>query len=162
LTIVKVVRMLVVEDSPSDVRLLREALRDTSVNVQMQWATDLNEAWTHLDQCKRQGGPYPDLIILDLNLPGANGGDLLKQIKGDPELRSLPVIIMTSSADDDDIEMVYRLNANCFIRKPGDLFEYEKVVRGLEEFWFGTVTLPRERYGIPDDRQPRSRNASAR
>jgi chemotaxis family two-component system response regulator Rcp1 len=149
--------MLVVEDSPSDVRLLREALRDSSVNVQIQWASDLNDAWTHLNQCKGNGGSYPDLIILDLNLPGANGRDLLCQIKADPELRKLPVIIMTSSTDEDDIEAAYRLNANCFIRKPRDLYEYEKVVRGLEEFWFGTVTLPRESYRIPGNTAAHSR-----
>ena len=164
LNIVKVVKMLVVEDSASDVRLLREALRDSSVNVLIQWASDLNDAWTHLDQCRQEGGPYPDLIILDLNLPGANGRELLQQIKSDPELRKLPVIIMTSSADEDDIEAAYRLNANCFVRKPRDLYEYERVVHGLEEFWFGTVTLPRESYRIPGNaaEHSRSRNTSAR
>jgi chemotaxis family two-component system response regulator Rcp1 len=164
LKIVKFVKMLVVEDSPSDVRLLREALRDSSVNVQIQWASDLTDAWTHLNQCKQEGGPYPDLIILDLNLPGANGRELLQQIKSDPELRKLPVIIMTSSADEEDIEAAYRLNANCFVRKPRDLYEYEKVVRGLEEFWFSTVTLPRESYRIPGNAagHSRSRNALAR
>src|SRR4051794_8942950 len=156
--------MLVVEDSPSDIRLLRETLSESSANVQIQWANDLNRAWTHLEECKEKGGPYPDLVILDLNLAGANGRDLLQQIKADSELRKVPVIIMTSSADDEDIEAAYRLNANCFIRKPQDLYEYERVVRGIEDFWFGTVTLPRESYRIPGDSEShsRARNASAR
>jgi chemotaxis family two-component system response regulator Rcp1 len=142
------VRILIVEDSPSDVRLIREALRDSELIVRLSVCKDGMEAVEHLQQCKRDGTVLPDLILLDLNLPLKNGHEVLQEIKRDPELKKIPVLVLTSSIDENDLALAYDLNANCYIRKPADLPEYERVVRAIEDFWFATVTLP-ETYKIP-------------
>lgn len=148
LKILRSVRILVVEDSPSDVRLIREALRESQLIVHLSVAKDGTDAMDYLQQCKAKKVFTPDLILLDLNLPHKSGREVLNEIKSDPELRKIPVLIMTSSHDEGDIAAAYDLNANCYIRKPSDLPEYEKVVRAIEDFWFMTVTLP-EAYTVP-------------
>lgn len=135
-------RILLVEDSPSDVRLIREALKDTPVAVQLTVAEDGVQATEYLQQSEAGLVSRPDLVLLDLNLPRKNGREVLAEVKSSPGLKQIPVLVMTSSRSDDDVAAAYELNANCFITKPGDLEEYQTVVKAIEEFWFLTATLP--------------------
>ena len=134
--------ILLIEDSPSDVRLVREALKENSMPVQMTVARDGIEAMDYLHETERGEAGRPDLVLLDLNLPRKNGREVLAEMKGSPSLRQIPVVIMTSSRADEDIQQAYDLNANCYITKPADLQGYMTVVRALENFWFMTATLP--------------------
>jgi chemotaxis family two-component system response regulator Rcp1 len=145
----KTLKILLVEDSPSDVRLIREALKDSSVPVQILLARDGVEATDHLRQSEVGRAVRPDLVLLDLNLPRKNGKEVLAEIKASPNLKQIPVLVMTSSRSDDDIAQAYSLSANCYITKPGDLQEYVHVVRAIEEFWFLTATLPDGAYRSP-------------
>ena len=135
-------RILLVEDSPSDVRLIREALRDTPVPVHIDVARDGIEATDYLHHAEMGLESRPDLILLDLNLPRKNGREVLAEIKAAPNLKQIPVLVMTSSRSDDDVAQAYSLNANCYITKPADLQQYQHVVRAIEDFWFLTATLP--------------------
>jgi chemotaxis family two-component system response regulator Rcp1 len=137
------VEILLVEDNPGDVRLTIEALRDGKVRNHLNVVTDGVEALLYL---RRQGryaaAARPDLILLDLNLPRKDGREVLAEIKADPHLRSIPVVILTTSQADQDILKSYELNANCYITKPVDLDQFISVVRSIEDFWFTVVTLP--------------------
>jgi chemotaxis family two-component system response regulator Rcp1 len=135
-------KILLVEDSPSDVRLIREALKESPLPVQVALARDGVEAMEYLRQSELGLTMRPDLVLLDLNLPRKNGREVLAEIKGSPNLRQIPVLVMTSSRSEDDVEQAYALNANCYITKPSDLDEYVNVVRSIENFWFLTATLP--------------------
>src|SRR5581483_2726933 len=135
-------KILLVEDSPSDVRLIREALKETPLPVQISVARDGVEAMEHLHRAELGSVGRPDLILLDLNLPRKNGREVLAEVKASPQLRQIPVLVMTSSRADEDISQAYSLNANCYITKPGDLQEYVNVIRAIEDFWFLTATLP--------------------
>jgi two-component system, chemotaxis family, response regulator Rcp1 len=135
-------RILVIEDSPSDVRLIREALKDTPVPVRLSVARDGVEGLNHLHLSEGDDLERPDLVLLDLNLPKKNGCEVLAEMKSDPALKQIPVLVMTSSKADDDISKAYALNANCYIAKPCNLNEYIDVVRAIEGFWFMTATLP--------------------
>ncbi len=142
----KPVKILLVEDSPSDVRLIREAMKQTPFAVQITVAQDGVEATDYLHQVEKELAPRPDLILLDLNLPKKNGREVLADVKSSPNLKGIPVLIMTSSRADEDVSQAYALNANCYITKPGDLEEYVNVVRAIEDFWFVTATLPDAMY----------------
>jgi len=142
-------RILVIEDSPSDVRLIREALKDTPVPVRLSVARDGVEGLNYLHSSERNASERPDLVLLDLNLPKKNGCEVLAEMKSDPGLKQIPVLVMTSSKADDDISKVYSLNANCYITKPGNLNEYIDVVHAIEGFWFMTATLPDVSAGRP-------------
>jgi CheY-like chemotaxis protein len=142
LKLTRTVDILLVEDSASDIRLIREALRDSKLIVHLNVAHDGVEALNYLEAGKAGINALPNIILLDLNLPKKNGCDVLRAIKQDKLLKRLPVIVMTSSNNEDDVAAAYGLNANCFIRKPFDLHDYEKVIRALEDFWFMTVMLP--------------------
>jgi len=137
------IQVLLVEDNPGDVRLTREAFRDAKVHLEMHVANDGVEAMEFL---QRQGAfpnsPRPDLILLDLNLPRKDGREVLAEIKGDPSLRSIPVVILTTSAADADIERSYLLHANCYISKPVDLEGFLTVIRSIDDFWLSVVKLP--------------------
>jgi two-component system, chemotaxis family, response regulator Rcp1 len=137
--------VLLVEDSPGDVRLTREAFKDAKVHVNMQVASDGAEAMAFL---RREGKyadvPRPDLILLDLNLPKKSGREVLEEIKDDPNLMSIPVVILTTSASEQDVLRSYLLHANCFITKPVDLTGFLKVVRSIDNFWLSVVKLPHE------------------
>jgi chemotaxis family two-component system response regulator Rcp1 len=135
-------RILVIEDSPSDVRLIREALKDTPVPVRLSVARDGVEGLNYLHSSQYDALERPDLVLLDLNLPKKNGCEVLAEIKSDPALKQIPVLVMTSSMADEDITKAYSLNANCYITKPGNLTEYIEVVHAIEGFWFMTATLP--------------------
>ncbi len=136
--------VLLVEDNPGDVRLTQEAFREGRVPVHLTVASDGVEAIEILNQRGRySGSPRPDLILLDLNLPRKTGREVLVEIKADDDLRRIPVIIMTTSRADQDIQRAYNLNANCYITKPVEFEEFVRVVQSIENFWLLTATLPR-------------------
>ena len=135
--------VLLVEDSPGDVRLTQEALKDAKVHINLRVARDGIDAMAFL---MREGeyakAPRPDLILLDLNLPRKDGREVLKEIKENPALKSIPVVVLTTSASDADILRSYLLHANCYITKPVDLDGFLTVVKSIDSFWFSMVKLP--------------------
>ena len=138
-----VVDILLVEDNPGDVRLTREALKDAKVRNELHVATDGVEALAFL----RREGAYktavrPNLVLLDLNLPRKSGREVLAEMKEDPELRRIPVVVLTTSQAEQDIVKAYDLHANCYINKPVGLEEFLQVVRSIEDFWLTLVKLP--------------------
>src|SRR6202167_4504539 len=143
---VAAIEVLLVEDSPGDVRLTREAFKDAKVLINLHVASDGTEAMAFL---KREGGhtnaPRPDLILLDLNLPKKDGREVLGEIKESPTLKSIPVVILTTSASDADILKSYLLHANCYITKPVDLKGFLNVVKSIDNFWLSVVKLPHEK-----------------
>lgn len=145
MTSVKALQILMVEDNPDDVDLTREALRDAKVVVDMSVMKDGVEAMAYL---RREGSyaqaPRPDLILLDLNMPRKDGREVLADIKADPDLRRIPVVVLTTSQAEEDVLKAYDLHVNCYIAKPVDFEQFIKVVKAIEGFWFSVVTLPRE------------------
>jgi CheY-like chemotaxis protein len=134
---------LLVEDSPGDVRLTREALKDAKMHISLKVVSDGAEAMTYLRREKNYAeAPRPDLILLDLNLPKMDGRDVLKEIKESDALKSIPVVILTTSASPVDVERSYKLHANCYITKPVDLKGFIKVVQSIDNFWLTVVKLP--------------------
>jgi two-component system, chemotaxis family, response regulator Rcp1 len=135
--------ILLVEDNPGDVRLTREALRECGVQNHLSVASDGVEALAFL---RRQGAfraaARPDVILLDLNLPRMDGREVLMEIKQDPALMSIPVVVLSSSQAEEDIAGAYRLHANCYVTKPMDLDHFVSVVRSIENFWFLIAKLP--------------------
>jgi CheY-like chemotaxis protein len=139
------VEILLVEDSPSDADLTVEALSDGKVLNNLHWVEDGVEALAFLRrQGKYNNAPRPDLILLDLNLPKKDGREVLAQIKVDPQLKLIPVVVLTTSAADRDIFKTYELNANCYVTKPIDLDQFICVVKLIEMFWLAVVKLPSE------------------
>jgi two-component system, chemotaxis family, response regulator Rcp1 len=137
--------ILLVEDNPGDVRLTREALREGKVRNHLYVAADGVEALRFLRrEGEHAGAVRPDLILLDLNLPKKDGREVLEEIKGDPALRSIPVVVLTSSQAEQDICRAYDLHANCYVSKPVDLEQFITVVKSIEAFWFTIVKLPTE------------------
>ncbi|MFN3322519.1 MAG: response regulator [Bryobacteraceae bacterium] len=135
--------ILLVEDSPSDARLMMEALRQTSAISKLHLTSSGEEALSFLRRKGVfEGAVRPDIILLDLNLPGKDGRDVLAEIKADPELKSIPVAVLTTSQSEADVVKAYMLHANCYINKPLDLDEFTRVVGSFEEFWLRTATLP--------------------
>ncbi len=137
------VDILLVEDNPGDVRLTREALRAAKVLNRMSVAQDGVEALAFL---RRQGpyadAPRPELILLDLNLPKKDGREVLEEIKQDPDLKRIPVVILTTSQAEQDIIRTYNLHANCYVSKPVDLDQFITVIKSIEDFWLTIVKLP--------------------
>lgn len=142
-TIGRPIDILLVEDNPADVRLTVEILKETKVRNTLAVAADGVEA---LDLLRRTGSythaTRPDLILLDLNLPKKDGRQVLAEIKADPVLRLIPVVILTSSKAEEDIAKSYSLYANCYVTKPVDLEQFVKVVKSIEDFWLTIVKLP--------------------
>jgi chemotaxis family two-component system response regulator Rcp1 len=136
--------ILVVEDNPGDARLIREAIATGSVRSRIHIAADGVEALKFL---RREGehvqAPRPVLILLDLNLPGKSGWDILKELKADPQLRRIAVVIWTSTQGETEIGCAYDLGANCYGVKPLGLDEYLNTIQAIEEFWVTRVQLPR-------------------
>lgn len=142
----KPISILLVEDNPGDVYLTREALKDSKINSTLDVVKDGVECMEFL----RHHGKFaeaqtPDVILLDLNLPKKNGREVLAEVKRDNTLRSIPVIVFTSSQSENDIRTSYLLNANCYITKPVDYDEYIRIIRSIENFWFSIVRLPQAR-----------------
>ena len=139
----KPIEVLLVEDNPGDVRLTREALKAGKVWSSLHVVADGVEALAFVRQ---QGvytnAPRPDIILLDLNLPKIDGREVLSNLKADPNLKRIPVVILTTSQAEEDILKAYNLNANCYITKPVDFDQFLKVVRVIEEFWLTIVKLP--------------------
>jgi two-component system, chemotaxis family, response regulator Rcp1 len=142
----KPVEILLVEDNPADVRLTMEALKEGRLLNRVSVAEDGVEALAFL----RQQGKYaaevrPDLILLDLNLPKKDGREVLAEIKDDPELKRIPVLVLTTSTAEQDVLKTYDLHANCYINKPVDFEQFIKVVKCVGDFWFSVVILPSEK-----------------
>lgn len=140
---VRPIEILMVEDNPGDVRLTQEALKDAKVSNTLRVVEDGAAA---LDFLYRRNGygnaPRPDLILLDLNLPKKNGREVLEEIKQDAQLKTIPVVILTTSQAEEDVVRAYSLHANCYISKPVDFAKFTKIVRTIEDFWLSIVTLP--------------------
>ncbi|MCK6500499.1 MAG: response regulator, partial [Nitrospira sp.] len=143
--LVKPIEILLVEDNPGDVRLTQEALREAKVINNLTIAKDGMEALAYL---RRQGpyahAPRPHLILLDLNLPKRDGREVLAEIKADESLKRIPVVVLTTSQDEQDILKSYNLHANCYVTKPVDLDQFIRVVRSIEDFWLGMVSTMAE------------------
>lgn len=135
--------ILLVEDNPGDVRLTQEAFRDAKVRNDLYVVEDGEKALKFL--CRENGFrdvPRPDIILLDLNLPKKSGQEILAEIKADPSLRRIPVVILTTSKAEEDILKSYDLHANCFVTKPVDFDQFLRVVQSIQEFWLSVVKLP--------------------
>lgn len=139
----RIIDILMVEDSSDDVELTLEALKEVKVRNALHVVEDGVEALAFLH---REGVyadvPRPDLILLDLNLPRKDGREVLQEIKADPNLQRIPVVVLTISQAEEDILRAYNLHVNCFITKPVDLNQFIKVVQAIEEFWLSIVKLP--------------------
>ncbi|MGA9533595.1 MAG: response regulator [Anaerolineales bacterium] len=139
------IEILMVEDNPGDVRLTKEAFKENKIQNNMYVAEDGELALDYLHQ--RNGyedAVRPDLILLDLNLPKLDGRQVLQDIKEDPDLKRIPVVILTTSEASEDIVRTYDLHANSYVTKPVDFDQFCKVVHSIEEFWFTVVKLPQE------------------
>lgn len=136
--------VLLIEDNEADADLVKEAIAEGPISIRLHVVRDGEEAMAFL---KRAGyfadTPRPELIILDLNLPKKDGREVLREVKEDPKLCSIPIVVLTTSAAHEDIENAYRLHANCYLIKPVDFDSFMKIVSQLKEFWFSIVTLPK-------------------
>ncbi len=135
--------IFLIEDNRGDIRLIQEALKNSTAQCEVVVARDGMEAMAYL----RQEGEFansirPDLILLDLNLPKKDGREVLAEIKADPTLMHIPVVVLTTSRNEEDIFNSYDLHVNCYISKSRNLTQLFKIVRGIEEFWLETATLP--------------------
>ena len=139
----ELVNVLLVEDNPGDARLTKEALAEGKIHVDLTHVTDGVQAMSAL---KQEGDyvdiPRPDLILLDLNLPLKDGREVLKELKTIPELCPIPVVVLTTSKDEQDVLESYQLKANCYVTKPVDFDAFVHVIKSIDEFWFSVVKLP--------------------
>ena len=144
--LIKCADILLVEDSPADIRLTQEALKENKFKVNLHVVNDGEEAMAFL---RKQGqyvnAPIPDLVLLDLNMPKKDGREVLKEVKEDLVLKTIPVVILTISKAEEDILTAYKYHANSYIRKPLDLEKFIAVVKEIESFWITIVTLPPKR-----------------
>ena len=137
------VHILAVEDNLGDILLLTEAFKENQIRAKMKVVSNGEEAMAYLQGSEKyEGAPMPDLVLLDLNLPRMDGRTLLRRLKSDPALKSLPVIVLSSSSLETDIREAYDMNASCYIVKPPDLEGFFNVAKNLKEFWFSQVRLP--------------------
>lgn len=136
--------VLLVEDNQDDIELTLEALQDSKVRMEIDTVSDGMSAMAYLRrEGKYAGKPRPDLILLDLNLPLMDGREVLKEIREDQDLTDIPVVVLTTSADEGDILKAYKLHANCYITKPVDFDRFTEIIRQVEGFWLQLVKLPR-------------------
>ena len=139
------IEILLVEDNPGDARLTIEAMREAKVRNRMHVVEDGVEAMEFLRRQGRFGdAPRPDLILLDLNLPKKDGREVLAEVKSDPDLKRIPIVVLTTSRAEEDVLRAYNLHANCYVTKPVDLAQFMKIVAQIDEFWVKVVTLPRK------------------
>ncbi|MDD5224141.1 MAG: response regulator [bacterium] len=140
-------KILLIEDNPGDVRLTIEVLKEAKILNKLSVAKDGVEA---MDFLHKNGvfkdAPPPDLILLDLNLPRKDGREVLAEIKSDPDLKRIPVVVLTTSRDEQDIWKSYNLHANCYITKPVDLTQFIAMIEAVENFWVSIVKLPPKRH----------------
>ncbi len=143
MAVYRAIEILLVEDNPGDVRLTQEALKENRICNQLHVAKDGVVAMEFLRRLNGYAdAPRPDLILLDLNLPKKDGREVLTEIKADETLRSIPVVILTTSDADEDVAKAYRQYANCYVRKPIDLNRFIEVIKIIENFWLSIVELP--------------------
>jgi two-component system response regulator len=139
------IEILLVEDSPADILLTREAFEQNKIVNQIHVAEDGIRAMDFLyKRGEYASAPRPDLILLDLNLPRKNGREVLAEIKSDPELKKIPIVVLTTSSAEEDILKAYDLNANCYVIKPVGFDNFMKAIQSIRHFWFSVVTLPPE------------------
>jgi two-component system, chemotaxis family, response regulator Rcp1 len=131
------IEILLVEDSPSDANLTIRSLKSSNLTNQIHWVEDGETAMEFLRQ-----SPRPDLILLDLNLPGMNGCEVLQAVKADPQLHKIPIVILTTSDNQTDINFAYQMNANCYITKPVDIEQFVQAIQIISTFWLTVVKLP--------------------
>ncbi len=135
--------ILLVEDNPADIRLTQEVFEEIGAPHRLHVARDGEEA---LAMLRRQGVhanvPEPDLVLLDLNLPRKDGREVLAEIKSDPKLNHIPIVVLSTSRAERDVLACYHLHANCYLQKPVDFEAFAALIRGLQDFWFGRVSLP--------------------
>jgi CheY-like chemotaxis protein len=137
------VQILLVEDSPDDILLTEEALSDAKIANDLHPVMDGEAAMAFLRrEGEHAGAPRPDLVILDLNLPKKDGREVLEEIRQDPALTALPVIVLSTSAAVEDVAGSYAQHVNAYIQKPVDFDEFLRVIRSMEEFWLSIVKLP--------------------
>jgi chemotaxis family two-component system response regulator Rcp1 len=137
------IEILLVEDNPGDVRLTREALKESTTPNHLWVARDGEEAMAALrNEGHYTETPRPDLVLLDLNLPRKDGREVLQEMKVDPSLRRIPVVVLTTSESEKDVLRAYDLHANCYVVKPVDFEQFTAVVRTIESFWMTVVKLP--------------------
>jgi chemotaxis family two-component system response regulator Rcp1 len=142
-TQLKPIDILLIEDNPADVRLTVEAFKEGKVNNALHVVQNGEDAMAFLKQEEKyQDVPRPDLILLDLNLPKKDGREVLEEIKSEPDLKRIPVVILTTSKAEEDILRTYNLHANCYINKPVDLDEFIRIAKSIENYWLTIVKLP--------------------
>jgi CheY-like chemotaxis protein len=135
--------VLLVEDNPGDVRLTREAFEQGDVATNLHVANDGDEALAFLrNEGEHADAPTPDIVLLDLNLPRKNGDEVLAEVRADPDLARIPVIVLTSSEAQEDVAQSYELQANAYLTKPVDPSEFIEVVKSFKQFWLSVVRLP--------------------
>jgi two-component system, chemotaxis family, response regulator Rcp1 len=148
---IKSAKILLVEDSPTDALLTQEALAATDIPNDLHLVTDGVEALAFLRQERQYAHQVrPDLILLDLNLPKKNGIEVLQELKTDDKLKSIPVIILTTSKAEEDIVKSYHLHANCYVIKPVDFDKFSEAVQTIRNFWLSIVTLPPRKHTIDE------------
>lgn len=146
--VLKPANVLLVEDNEDDVELTLEALKDSRVHMEVHVVSDGMSAIKFLRREGEYGAkPRPDLLLLDLNLPLMDGREVLKEIRQDPDLTDIPVVVLTTSEAEEDILKAYKLHANCYISKPVDFLKFTEIIRQIDGFWLQLVKLPR-RVGI--------------
>ncbi|MEH2048516.1 response regulator [Nostoc sp.] len=139
------IEVLLVEDNPGDVQLTRIALEDSKISIHLNVVEDGVEAMAFLRKQEKYAKViHPDIILLDLNLPRKDGREVLAEIKGDKNLKRIPVVVLTTSQAEEDILKAYNLSANCYITKPVDFDQFVKIIQSIENFWFAIVKLPPE------------------
>lgn len=140
---VRPVEILLVEDNPADVELTQEALHENKIRNNLSIVPDGEQAMAFLRRGPGfEAAPRPDLMLLDLNLPRKDGREVLAEVKTDPVLKTIPVVILTTSKAEEDILRSYELQANCYVTKPVQLNEFLEVVRAIDSFWLTIVQLP--------------------
>lgn len=135
--------VLLVEDAPGDIRLTFEAFKKATIESRLHAVQNGQEALDYLEQKGVYAGEArPDLILMDLNLPGLHGFDLLNRIKKDDRFKNIPIVILTASQSEEDIQKAYDLHANCYLLKPAKLQDFFQIIRSVEDFWLSLVRLP--------------------
>ena len=138
-----IVNILLVEDNPADARLIEEVFKDTNVNNKIYVVKDGVEAMDFLNKENEfSDAPKPEMILLDLNLPRKDGREVLKEVKRNDELKSIPIVILTTSSAKEDVIKTYSNHANCYITKPVDFDQFLRVITAIEDFWLKVVELP--------------------